>query len=184
MIILSTLPKTGNPTPNCQSRLATDLDDFEIANPNCIRLEFPDPKDLQKFYVYIKVFEGLYRDKWFKFLYIIPDNWPNDEPYVRILNKIWHPNIELLEDGKPETGRICISTLGRNYQACYTLWDHVITTQCILVKSYPNDSRNPAAGTELKSYPDKFRQRIIDYLDEMEDPDFEKNKKKFFFYIP
>ena len=163
-------PPTGNPTPLCQGRLPIDLEDISDMNQNSVRIEL-DPKNLQEFYVYVKVFEGLYRDKWFKFKFVIPNDWPIKEPWIRIMNKIWHPNIELLKDGQPETGRICVSTLGKHYQAGTTLYEIVVSIQFILVNPNPNDSRNPEAGSEQKSNYDGFKRRVYNYLDEMDDSD-------------
>lgn len=54
---MTSMPEIGHPTANCTSRMIKDLGDFEGVNKNTIRLEFPDERCTQKFYVYIKVLE-------------------------------------------------------------------------------------------------------------------------------
>ena len=125
------------------TRLPMDLEGIDGMDKNSVRLEYPDVNNMQKFFVYIKVSEGLYKGKWFKFSFVIPNDWPNRRPRVLIVNKIWHPNIGLVEDGHPEYGVVSVSTL--DFYSQDTLLQMIIESlKYILINPNPNDPHLPS----------------------------------------
>ena len=78
---------------SAQIRLTKDLE--EVKQMRNVKLIFPDEKNIQHFLIKLKVSENLWRNKWFTFDFIIDDDWPNVKPEVLIVEKIWHPNIQL-----------------------------------------------------------------------------------------
>ncbi|KAK8866723.1 NEDD8-conjugating enzyme Ubc12 [Tritrichomonas musculus] len=154
--------QTTNP---CQIRLLKDLE--EVKAMKNVKLSFPDPTYIQHFIVSIRVRSGLYCNKWFRFNFVIKDEWPNEAPVVTILDNIWHPNITLVEDG----GKVCVSILLKNYVPAILLSSVVTGLQFLLQQPNPNDARNPEAADEQKKDYEKFKAHVQMYLDEMPEDD-------------
>lgn len=182
-------------------RLRKDIAD--IKKMRFVRIEFPkwtlqpeeeedepegnpkEPKlvkkyDITYFNIYVQVQDGLYRNKWFKFRFHIPDDWPNVPPDVKIVDQIWHPNIELVKEGDSDTGRVCVSTLKNNYRGTMLLSEIVDSLKFLLNHPNPNDALNVEAADEQKKNYEAFKQRANNYMDDMEEYEdlFEKLDKE------
>ena len=152
-------------TKACQIRLLKDLE--EVKHMKNVKVSFPDPNNIQHFIVSIIVRTGLYRNKWFRFNFIIKDTWPDDAPVVTILDEIWHPNILSLKDG----GNVCVSILISNYVPSVLLSSVVTGLQYLLQQPNPNNPRNvDAADEQLKNY-DAFMAHVNMLLEEMPSDD-------------
>lgn len=147
-------------------RLEVDLE--EVKEMRNVKVEFPNPTDITVFIVSIVVREGLYSHKWFRFKFTIPQDWPYDPPDVKILDKIWHPNIELVDENNPNTGRVCVSTLKNSYRATLLMWHIVESLKYLLINPNANDALNvEAADQQLKNY-DAFKIKATDMLEKLE----------------
>ena len=157
------LPKGAEAKP-LLIRLQKDLEELqELASQGIIKLEIPDPNDMQHFKVSIMPKNGLYRGKWFDFDFSIPDQWPNVAPVVIILNDIWHPNIQLTKDG----GHVCVSVLRKAYTPSLLLTGIVTALTFLLTEPNPHDALNiDAAQMWLTNYP-SFQAKAQDYLSKM-----------------
>ena len=148
------------------NRLQKDLD--EVKRMHDVEVTFPDEDDITTFIVKTQVHCGQYRDTWFQFKFVITPNWRNSPPDVKILDKIWHPNIELVKDGDPKTGRVCVSTLGETtYRGTTRLEEIVVSLQYILIALNPSNALNVPAATEQNKDYEAFKKRVADYIDDM-----------------
>ena len=158
------------------TRLEKDIEDIRAMRNIKLEIDYkmgPDPKDptkqkrmldIRNFVVAVKVNEGLYRDKWIRFKFFIPDDWPYSAPVVLIIDKVWHPNIELVIDGNPKTGRVCVSTLKNNYRGTMLLSEIVDSLRFLLY--YPNDKdalNVDAADEQSKNY-ESFKEKVNLYM--------------------
>ena len=151
-------------------RLQKDL--AEVADWPATKLDM-EPDDLTKFTVYAKVTDGLYRNHWFQFLFIIPDSWPNEAPKVKIQEKIWHPN-------NAESGNICVSQITSNYLASMVLTTLIEALKFLLRVEYINasDARNIEAAQEYLNDKDKFFQKARNMMEEItNDAEYEDEDK-------
>lgn len=144
-------------------RLAKDLE--EVKQMNNVKLLVPKKSDITVFDVKLKVQDGLYSKKWFTFHFIIPNDWPNTQPDVRIKDKIWHPNIELTQGD--QYGRVCVSTLKSNYLGTMLMMSIVESLKFLLVNPNPDDALNTVAADEYKKNYDLFKEKAKNYIDEM-----------------
>lgn len=107
----------------------------------------------------------------YSFISIILPNWPNDPPNVKILDKIWHPDIELVIDGNQKTGRVSVSTLTNSYVNRLTLKDVVLSLQFIWEHpDYQNILNVEAAEEHDKNY-ESFKWRVKTFIDIINDDD-------------
>lgn len=148
-------------TKACQIRLVKDLE--EVKRMKYVKVFLPDPDNIQNFVVSIKVKNGIYRNKWFRFKFVINDDWPTEPPKVTILDDIWHPNITLVKDG----GKVCVSILLKNYVPSIFLSSVVTGLQFLLQQPNPNDARNQEAAEEQLTDYEKFKAHVNMLLDEM-----------------
>lgn len=135
-----------------------------------VEVTFPDEEDITTFIVKTQVHSGLYRDTWFRFKFIITPSWPNSPPDVKILDKIWHPNIELVKDGDPKTGRVCVSTLSdTTYRGTTRLEEIVISLQFLLITLNPSNALNVEAATEQNKDYESFKNKVETYINDMKE---------------
>ena len=147
-------------------RLNHDIAD--INKLDNVKISFPEKGNITKFIITLKVDAGYYKKKWFRFLFNIPDNWPYVRPQVRILDKIWHPNIEVAEENNLNTGRICIRTLSE-YLPSTLLMTIVESLKFLLVNTEPNDPFNVEAGEQELNDPEGFKKKVQSYLKDLPD---------------
>eukprot|EP01084_Bolivina_argentea_P272514 464016_1 len=93
-------------------RVQTDLDELELPG-NC-KIELPDKQNLQVFHIVIKVDGGYWKGGKYSFKFDIPDNYPYKPPKVTLIEKIYHPNIDL-------NGNVCLNLLKKDWTAILTV---------------------------------------------------------------
>ena len=150
-------------------QLTDELD--EIKNMKNVKVSFPDKEKTQVFIVSLKVDDGLYKDKWFRFRFVIGDNWPLETPQVRILDKIWHPNIDLISENE-HSGVVSVSILEGHYSSFHRLSHIIESIQFFLINPNPKNAQNIIAASEmehncdeLKKKKKKKKKRVDYYLD-------------------
>lgn len=146
-------------------RLQKDID--EIKKMYEVTLTLPDEEDITHFIVKLKVDTGLYRDVWYSFDFIIPKGWPNFPPKVKILDKIWHPNIEFVKDNNPNSGKVCLNLLKDSYSPTLRLEEIVMGLKFVLIYTNANDAYNIEAANEQKHNYDKFKDKVDFYIKNM-----------------
>ena len=134
-----------------------------------LNFSFPNKDDRKVFIVSVKVNEGFYRGKWFRFKFQIVEGWPNEKPYVRIIDKIWHPNIGLISEDHPENGYVSVNTIDLDYNPVILLHVQIEALQYLLKNPFPRDAVNREAGNELENNLELFKKNVRRYLDEMPD---------------
>ena len=146
-------------------QLTDELD--EIKNMKNVKVSFPDKEKTQVFIVSLKIDDGLYKDKWFRFRFVIGDNWPLETPQVRILDKIWHPNIDLISENE-HSGVVSVSILEGHYSSFHRLSHIIESIQFVLKNPNPKDAQNIIAANEMEHDYEQFKKNVNDYLDQME----------------
>lgn len=91
-------------------RLTKNLE--EVKEMKNVKLVIPDQTNIQNFRVSVKSNEGLYKDKWVKFNFKIPNNWPIEPPRVTVVKDIFHPQVGEVKNG----GVVSLSILHFSYQ--------------------------------------------------------------------
>lgn len=99
----------------------------------------------------------------------IPEEWPNSPPIVRIKDRIWHPNIECIQDSNAQ-GRIDVSTLSI-HRPIFLIYEIIVSLQFVLINPNPNDALNVNAAHEYKKNYESFKAHVNSYLEEMNDDD-------------
>ena len=139
-------------------RLANEIQEArEMRN---VKIQFPNKDDPTVFIASLKVDEGLYRDVWYRFKFVIPDDWPYNIPIVRILDKIWHPNFQYLPDSKNGEGFVHIflpHTLAK--MTIYLIIELIIF---LLLYPDPRSSLNVHATDEFEKDYDSFSKHVSD----------------------
>lgn len=156
---------TNNHEPSLMDleRLKKDLDDFKEMQD--VRLTVPNEEDLHHFLLAIKVNDGLYKNKWFRFNFSLPNDWPHSPPEITIIDNIWHPNINLLDKG----GNICDFFKKDMYMPSVLLTSFATLIQCLLIDpDLKNAVNQEAAQEQLSNYP-QFTKHVEEYLHKMPD---------------
>lgn len=150
-------------------RLRKDLE--EVMKMYHVNVTFPDEDDITHFIVKLKVEEGFYRNVWYSFDFIIPEGWPFNPPKVKILDKIWHPNIEFVEDDNPNSGKVCLNLIKTSYLPTIRLEEIVMGIKFILIYPNANDAYNLKAADEKKHNYDAFKKNVDFYIEKMNNED-------------
>ena len=152
-------------------RLRKDMAELEDI-PNT-KLEYIDEDDLTKFYIYVKVNDGLYRNHYYKFFVRIVDDWPISAPEFRIQEPIWHPNIEEYNPNIPDSGKICVAPITFNYTGSILLSALVEALKFLLhdCNFNPSNARNPVAADELLKDENMFYAKARELVDKVKEND-------------
>ena len=145
-----------------------------------IKLEYIDENDLTRFYIYVKVNEGIYSNHYYKFLVEIGENWPIEAPRVRIREPIWHPSIGEYDPNNPDSGKICVAPISFNYVGTLSLAVLVKALKYLLNESNitPNLTRNPTAADEFIRDRNMFYAKAKELADKVRENDPSSNEKK------
>lgn len=140
-------------------RIQEELKD--IKQMENVLLVLPKEDDLYKFIVKIKVDEGLYRDQWFSFEFLLPSDYPSlNPPKVHLLDKIWHPNITI-------DGKISMSLLTSHYHSSIYLCDIVNGLKYLLLYPNPKDAMNIEAAAEQEKCYEAFEEHVKHFISAM-----------------
>lgn len=90
----------------------TDL--AELSLGDTMKMNFPNPDDIQNFTLTIEPDEGMYKGGSFHFTFSINQNFPHDPPKVKGTQKIYHPNIDL-------EGNVCLNILREDWKPVLNL---------------------------------------------------------------
>lgn len=98
-------------------------------DPTC---KLDDLKDMTKFTILLKgPTESPYEGGKFKINIKIPQDYPDDPPLVKIMTKIYHPNIK--------DSNICLDILDNNWKPTYNLSKVLESLYYLLKNPNPND---------------------------------------------
>lgn len=128
-------------------RVQADLNSLEL--PPNMSVEFPNPNDLMKFTLHYKPETGFYKNGNFSFAFEVGENYPIDPPKVRLLQKIYHPNIDL-------DGALCLNILREDWKPVLSLNHIAIGIQFLFLEPNPHDPLNQTAAASLQGDPTYF----------------------------
>ena len=110
-----------------------------------------------------------YKDGVFLLDIIIPTEYPYKPPTCKFKTKIWHPNID------PNSGAICISILKtKNWNPSMTINNILLSIMLLLYKPNFDDPLNSTASDEYKDNPEKYKDKIKQWV---KDYSFKENTK-------
>jgi ubiquitin-protein ligase len=144
----------------CLIRLQRDLDDVADLRSEGVLLTFPNPSDIQRFIMRIIPQSGIWRGSAFDFDFRIPDNWPNTRPQVKVLTRVWHPNIAEPEAG----GGVCLNILKKNYTPVIQINQFVQGLQFLFQEPNPNDPLNLDAAQQFRQNYTAFKLKSEEYM--------------------
>lgn len=136
-----------------------DLEDIPTLGNVTVR--FPDESNPQHFIARIKPESGIWRNGNFDFDVQIPDLWPVERPKVKIITRIWHPNIS----EPPECG-VCLNILRQNYTPAMTLDQMLAGIQYLFMEPNPLDPLNTEAANEYIQNHALFKSKAEEYVRE------------------
>lgn len=149
------------------------IDTVELTNQiqearelNNVRIKYINKDDPTSFIVSLKVYEGLYRGPWYHFKFIIPDDWPNNVPTVRLLDTIWHPCFEYVRGTGKDEGRFSIPALcshSKNIKISLI----VESLKYLIANPDPYSTMNVDASNEYTRDYDTFKLRASDLISDM-----------------
>ena len=154
------MPPRGKPAANseCLIRLQKDLDD--VPTLGNVKLTFPDPNVLQHFIVRIVPEAGIWRGAPDDFDFTIPDQWPIEKPKVKIITRIWHPNI--IEP--PECG-IDLRILRKNYSPALQITQLIAGLQFLFSEPNPHGyPLNREAAEQYRENYNAFKLKAEEYI--------------------
>ncbi|KAF3993701.1 hypothetical protein FT663_01114 [Candidozyma haemuli var. vulneris] len=144
----------ANPTGKvsaAQIRLQKDVTELEL--PSTVKIEFPDPRDLFNFRIFIRPAEGYYNGGVFSFTVEIGDNFPIDPPKIKCTQKIYHPNIDL-------EGNVCLNILREDWSPVLSLNSVISGLNFLFLEPNPNDPLNKAAANVLAKNTSTFARNV------------------------
>lgn len=143
----------------CRIRLQKDFDD--IPTLGNVTIKFPEDGNPQHFIARIRPEVGIWRGGNFDFDIQIPDEWPIEKPKVKIITRIWHPNI----DEPPECG-VCLNILRQNYSPAMTIDQMLAGIQYLFTEPNPLDPLNKDAADQYVQNYAGFKNRAEEYIRE------------------
>jgi len=128
------------------SRLKQIAQNVNVKN-NVILLDIMGPKD------------SYYENGIWKIVIHIPKNYPYNSPSVGFIDKIYHPNIDLI------SGSICLNTLNETWSPIYNL-SHIYNIFIPQLLQYPNpdDPLNVDAAKLFTEDINKFKENVKKHL--------------------
>ena len=82
----------------------------------------------------------------------IPRGYPFEPPKMKLMTKIWHPNIS------SQTGAICLDILKDQWSPALTIKTALLSLQALLCSPEPEDPQDAQVASMYKDHPAKFRQ--------------------------
>lgn len=126
-------------------RLEKDLEELRNSGsslPSNVKLEFMHPEDISTFTISIVPRSGFYQSGVFVFKVNINDNYPIDPPKVKLVQKIYHPNIDL-------QGNVCLNILREEWSPALDLYRVIMGLLVLFSEPNPNDPLNKDAANLL-----------------------------------
>ena len=155
------MPPRGRAAPAansaCLIRLQKDLED--VPTLGNVKLTFPDPNVLQHFVVRIVPEQGIWRGAPFDFDFRIPDEWPMERPKVKIITRIWHPNLA----EPPECG-VSLNILARNYSPVLQITQVIAVLQSLFSEPNALDPLNFEAARQYQENYNAFKLKAEEYI--------------------
>lgn len=121
--------------------------------PSTVKVEFPNPRDLFNFRIFIRPAEGYYNGGTFSFTVEIGDNFPIDPPKIKCTQKIYHPNIDL-------EGNVCLNILREDWLPVLSLNSVILGLNFLFLEPNPNDPLNKAAANVLAKNTSTFARNV------------------------
>ena len=131
-----------------------------------IKVKFLDEKDPTIFIVSIKVKQGIHRDVWIHFKFLIPEYWPESNPTVHILDDIWHPSFQVASKCENGEGKIWVPRLG-NESPYMRLVEIVESIKSVLIDPDPFFNLNFDAAQQFMRDYECFKENANYRIDEL-----------------
>ena len=144
--------------------LVKDLQGIKEQLP-LVEVRHPTPGNLAEFTVAFTVVEGAWNHGRFVFKFYIPNGWPFERPTVKILTRVYHPNIQEIKDQITE-GAVCLNILRENYTPAITLPQIIVGLQYLFADPNPTSPLNAEAAEEYLKNMASFRLKVRDYIDQ------------------
>lgn len=103
------------------------------------RVVVPDPNNIMFFNLFIKPYDGLYKDAEFKFSVTITPQYPYEAPKVLCDTPIFHPNIDT-------EGHVCLNILRGDWMPVLNLGSVVFGIVTLFLEPNPDDPLNKEAA--------------------------------------
>ena len=157
-------PRNATADTKAEISLIKDLDAIKEQLP-MVEVHHPIPGKLSEFTVPFTVVQGLWKHGKFVFKFYIPKNWPIERPIVKILTRVYHPNIQDIGDDLTE-GDVCLNILKADYVPTITLPQIIVGLQYLFSEPLPLSALNINAAEEYLKNSESFRLRVQDYIDQ------------------
>jgi len=140
-----------------QIRLQKDLEEATVMAD--VTITFPNPDNIQKFHVRLLISHGIWAGGKFDFSFDIPNDWPHQRPEVKILTRVWHPNIA-------EDGPVCLNILRDNYTPVMSISHLIAGLQYLFDQPNPQSPLNFDASQQYLQNYEAFKVKAEQYKDE------------------
>ena len=121
--------------------LVRNIDSFSAGQAAMVANDEDGQDEMTTIRVAITPSGGLYQGGTFKFEFDLSDGYPDTAPSIRCLTRMYHPNIDLLDEYGD--GDICLNLLDELFDPSLTLEDYV---QGILFLFYNPNLDDPLSG--------------------------------------
>ncbi|XP_037927317.1 ubiquitin-conjugating enzyme E2 8-like [Teleopsis dalmanni] len=115
------------------------------------------------YYLFHVKFHGpmnsLYKKGTWSVQVIVPTSYPHRPPDITFLNKIYHPNIDIL------FGAVCLNLINEDWSPKFTLFnvfEHFLPG--LLYQPNPKDPLNLIAANALRNSPKDYAEKVADYV--------------------
>ena len=123
-------------------RLCSDIGNFCFDDN--IKITFPDTNNIHNINAQITPITGIWKNAIYNFKIIIPKTYPFDPPKCKLLEKIYHPNIDF-------QGNICLNILKFEWNPVLELSTIIFGFLHLFYNPNQNDPLNKIAGNHYNN---------------------------------
>lgn len=134
-------------------RLQRDLNELDL--PANMTIHFPEPENIMKFEVSLRVEEktSLWSGARCCFTFTVPPSYPYEPPKVHCNSKIYHPNIDL-------QGNVCRHIQHGGWGLVLGLGTVIYSLNSLFLEPNPIDPVNQEAAEEMRNNPSQFQDNV------------------------
>jgi len=132
-------------------RVQQELGELDL--PHNVQVTIPNKENLSNFHVLVTADTGLWKGATYTFNFVIGDDYPYKAPKVTLVEKIYHPNIDL-------QGNVCLNLLKADWRPILTVQQVIHGLIFLFLEPNPDDPLNIEAAKIFREDYNRFQGNV------------------------